>query len=76
MPPVITSFRVHGPALRALRQKSFKSLKAVATEAGIDDSYLAKLERGDNTNATQSVVDKIAAALGVSPDAFTVSKAA
>lgn len=75
MPPVITDFLVHGPALRAIRQKSYKSLRDVSRASGVDPSYLAKLERGVNSNATSEVIERVAAALDVPVEAVTIKRA-
>ncbi|MEQ1726100.1 MAG: helix-turn-helix transcriptional regulator [Sphingopyxis sp.] len=52
--------------LRQLRQKKGWSQEAFADEAGLHRTYISDLERGAR-NPTISVVDKLAAALGVTP---------
>jgi len=52
--------------LRQLRQDKGWSQEAFADEAGLHRTYVSDLERGAR-NPTISVVDKLAAALGVAP---------
>jgi transcriptional regulator with XRE-family HTH domain len=52
--------------LRLLRRKKGWSQEAFAEEAGLHRTYISDLERGAR-NPTITVVDKLAAALGVTP---------
>ncbi|NIJ35990.1 transcriptional regulator with XRE-family HTH domain [Sphingopyxis panaciterrae] len=52
--------------LRLLRQEKGWSQEAFADEAGLHRTYISDLERGAR-NPTITVVDKLAAALGVTP---------
>ena len=52
--------------LRRLRQDKGLSQEAFAHEAGIHRTYISDLERGSR-NPTITVVDRIAAYLGVKP---------
>lgn len=52
--------------LRQLRQEKGWSQETFADEAGLHRTYVSDLERGAR-NPTISVVDKLAAALGVTP---------
>jgi transcriptional regulator with XRE-family HTH domain len=52
--------------LRSLRRQKGWSQEAFAYEAGIHRTYVSDLERGAR-NPTLTVVDKLAAALGVTP---------
>ena len=52
--------------LRSLRQQKGWSQETFADEAGIHRTYVSDLERGAR-NPTITVVDKLAAALGVTP---------
>ncbi len=53
-----------GGRLRAIRQVQRKTLKDVASAAGVSESFLSQLERG-RTNATIATLQRLAAALGV-----------
>src|SRR4029079_16615392 len=53
-----------GERLRAIRQLRRKTLKSVATAAGISESFLSQLERG-RTNATIATLQRLATALGI-----------
>lgn len=53
-----------GDAVRALRAERGISQEALALQAGIDRSYLGRVERGDNNVALLTLM-KIAAALQV-----------
>jgi len=57
--------RRFGAAVRKLRENSELSQERFAFKAGIDRRYYAKIEHGE-ANVTLNVVDKVAAALGVS----------
>src|SRR3954463_16537962 len=52
-----------GLRLRAIRQLRRKTLKDVASGAGISESFLSQLERG-RTNATIATLQRLSAALG------------
>jgi len=53
-----------GERLRAIRQLRRKTLKSVATAAGISESFLSQLERG-RTNATIATLQRLSTALGI-----------
>lgn len=53
-----------GTTLRRLRDLTGKSLKAVAEPAGISNTYLVKLERGDVKTPSPHVLHRLASALG------------
>ena len=53
-----------GERLRAIRQLRRKTLKDVATGAGISESFLSQLERG-RTNATIATLQRLSTALGI-----------
>jgi transcriptional regulator with XRE-family HTH domain len=55
--------------LRRLRQEKGLSQEAFADEAGIHRTYVSDLERGAR-NPTITIVEKLAAALGVSAGAL------
>jgi transcriptional regulator with XRE-family HTH domain len=60
-----------GERLRAIRQLRRKTLKSVATAAGISESFLSQLERG-RTNATIATLQRLSTALGIEvSDLFT-----
>src|SRR3954469_1239873 len=60
-----------GERLRAIRQLRRKTLKDVATGAGISESFLSQLERG-RTNATIATLQRLSTALGIEvSDLFT-----
>jgi transcriptional regulator with XRE-family HTH domain len=53
-----------GERLRAIRQLRRKTLKSVATAAGISESFLSQLERG-RSNASVASLQQLASALGI-----------
>src|SRR3954449_9194534 len=53
-----------GERLRAIRQLRRKTLKSVASAAGISESFLSQLERG-RTNATIATLQRLSTALGI-----------
>src|SRR3954447_15584428 len=60
-----------GERLRAIRQLRRKTLKEVASGAGISESFLSQLERG-RTNATIATLQRLSTALGIDvSDLFT-----
>src|SRR3954451_25378111 len=62
-----------GLRLRAIRQLRRKTLKDVATGAGISESFLSQLERG-RTNATIATLQRLSTALGIEvSDLFTTN---
>src|SRR3954454_17323517 len=63
-----------GERLRAIRQLRRKTLKDVATGAGISESFLSQLERG-RTNATIATLQRLSTALGIEvSDLFAASE--
>ena len=64
-----------GERLRAIRQLRRKTLKEVASDAGISESFLSQLERG-RTNATIATLQRLSTALGIEvSDLFTTNAA-
>jgi transcriptional regulator with XRE-family HTH domain len=60
-----------GERLRAIRQLRRRTLKEIASAAGISESFLSQLERG-RTNATIATLQRLATALGIQvSDLFT-----
>jgi transcriptional regulator with XRE-family HTH domain len=59
--PVLVSL---GDAIRAIRESKVISQRGLALQAGIDQSYLFRVERGDNNVAVLTLI-KIAHALDV-----------
>src|SRR5260221_3069306 len=60
-----------GERLRAIRQLRRKTLKDVASAAGLSESFVSQLERG-RTNATIATLQRLATALGIEvSDLFT-----
>jgi transcriptional regulator with XRE-family HTH domain len=53
--------------VRKYRERAGLSLRALATQAGIHHSYLARLENGDNDRPTPEILQSIAAALEIEP---------
>jgi len=72
MPPVST-FRVSGPALRALREERGLSHQQLAEKCGPYRHHksLLKLETGDGKAVSEKFAQEIAKALGVPVAAFT-----
>src|SRR2546425_1194335 len=64
-----------GERLRAIRQLRRKTLKSVATSAGISESFLSQLERG-RTNATIATLQRLSTALGIEVSDIFTSNAA
>jgi transcriptional regulator with XRE-family HTH domain len=64
-----------GLRLRAIRQLRRKTLKSVATAAGISESFLSQLERG-RTNATIATLQRLSTALGIEVSDLFTSNAA
>ena len=60
-----------GERLRAIRQLRRKTLKDVASAAGLSESFVSQLERG-RTNATIATLQRLSTALGIEvSDLFT-----
>ena len=60
-----------GERLRAIRQLRRRTLKDIASAAGISESFLSQLERG-RTNATIATLQRLTTALGIEvSDLFT-----
>ena len=53
-----------GERIRAIRRLRRRTLKEIATAAGISESFLSQLERG-RTNATIATLQRLATALGI-----------
>jgi len=63
--------RTIGRRLREIRHWRGKSLRVVAELAGISESYLSRIERGDRVVDRRSLVEALAAALEVAPGELT-----
>src|SRR5690348_11769676 len=64
-----------GERLRAIRQLRRKTLKDVASAAGLSESFVSQLERG-RTNATIVTLQRLATVLGIEvSDLFTSGEA-
>ena len=62
-----------GERLRAIRQLRRKTLKDVASAAGLSESFVSQLERG-RTNATIATLQRLSTALGIEvSDLFTTN---
>src|SRR4051812_41489888 len=62
-----------GERLRAIRQLRRKTLKEIASAAGVSESFLSQLERG-RTNATIATLQRLSAGLGIDvSDLFTTN---
>ncbi|BBM16493.1 hypothetical protein G15_0106 [Enterococcus avium] len=56
--------------IRELRIKKEITQEVLSNKAGIDLSYLGKIERGQKNNISLELLDKIISGLGVSYDEF------
>ena len=65
--------RTIGRRLREVRYWHQKSLRAVAELAGLSESYLSRLERGERPVDRRSTLEALAAALEVAPGELTGS---
>lgn len=63
--------RTIGQRLREIRYGRGKSLRIVAELAGISESYLSRLERGERPVDRRSLLESLAAALEVAPGELT-----
>jgi transcriptional regulator with XRE-family HTH domain len=63
----IEDVRTIGQRLREIRYWRGKSLRVVAELAGISESYLSRLERGERQVDRRSLLESLAAALRVAP---------
>lgn len=63
--------RTIGRRLREIRYWRDKPLRVVAELAGISESYLSRLERGDRPLDRRSLLESLAAALRVAPSEIT-----
>lgn len=59
-----------GERLRQVREKHGYTLTKVAEEAGISKAYLSQLERGQSDRPSSEILERLAAALGMSRDAL------
>lgn len=60
------SVRVHGPALRYIRQLSGRTIGSLAREAGVSTSFLAQVERGVRPGMTTPVFEVLVRELQIS----------
>ncbi len=65
--------RTIGRRLREVRYWRRKSLRAVAELAGLSESYLSRLERGERPVDRRSTLEALAAALEVAPGELTAA---
>jgi len=63
--------RTIGQRLREIRYWRGKSLRVVAELAGVSESYLSRLERGERQVDRRSLLEALAAALEVAPGELT-----
>jgi|GEM_PF-4397985 len=64
------NFQAAGQLIRQARQAKGLTQKRLATSAGVDDSYLSKIENGTITHAPKAdVIDALSQQLGLSPHA-------
>ncbi len=59
-----------GPKLRSLRERQGISLRHIERETGINSGYLSQLERGEVSQPTPTMLNRIAEAYGVPADAL------
>jgi transcriptional regulator with XRE-family HTH domain len=76
MPPLRTEIAINGDALRAFRELQGRSVRGLAQEAGVDYSYLSKLERGVKANASPETAQALADVLVVPLTAITTKRVA
>lgn len=69
--PHIPTVAINGRTVRAMRKMQGKSTREIAEPAAIDRSYIARIESGERPNVSPEVLDLIAAALEVEPDAIS-----
>lgn len=56
---------VHGPVLRHLRMQRELSMRDLATEIGVSESYINRLELGYNTRVSVRVFRRLRVAVGL-----------
>lgn len=61
-----------GEKVREYRTQAELRVEDLATKAGLNPNYLARLERGEVKNPTWSTVVAICAALGLTPNDFAL----
>lgn len=59
------SVRLHGPALRVIRELTGMSCSALARAVGTDVSFLARVERGEKRGVGRGTYERIVQALGI-----------
>lgn len=62
-----SSVRVHGPALRFVRETKGRSIASVARQAGVSGPFLSLVELGQRPRMRRPVFDAVAEALDVDP---------
>jgi transcriptional regulator with XRE-family HTH domain len=62
--------KVHGPAAKAIRTAQGRSLRDVASKAGLHFGYLTRVESGEK-GATEETIGRLADSLGVDPGAIS-----
>ena len=67
--------KINGHALRAMRIAAGLSQATLAVKAGLDHSYVSRLENGARKGVNGQAIDGLAAALGVPVDALTAFSA-
>lgn len=69
-PELTERARLLGLRIQSLRIALGLSQREVADRAGLESSYISRLENGRHPSPSADVVGRIAAALGVDPDAL------
>ena len=60
-----TTVEVHGPAIREIRVRSGLGVMDLATAAGVQRAYIAKLELGHSRRVSPQVFNALLAALSI-----------
>jgi len=62
--------QINGPALRAIRELHGVSGSALARAVGVDQSFLARIERGEKHGMRRDAFEAVVDALGIDPRAI------
>jgi transcriptional regulator with XRE-family HTH domain len=65
--PTMTTVKIDGAKLRALRERRFISREELAAQVGSHRDHIGRLERGEVANPRISTIRKLADALKVDP---------
>lgn len=68
--------RINPDILRAERERKGWSLNKLAKRAGVDPQSIHRIEKGDNESTRDSVIEKLASALGIPEGQLTATTAA